>query len=122
MSVHSLQVGTVRARDVAGYLHTDITLQQDVQRLVDHGELVHSIIPVCLHLRMQELQQDARDAVSVMNEAHTSAEAGVSKVQETSDALTKISEEVKILPKIAMCSLFHVLPSAMVVRLAIPVI
>ncbi len=46
---------------------------------------------------IEELQQDARDAVSVMNEAHSSAEAGVEKVQETSDALIKISEEVKMI-------------------------
>lgn len=44
---------------------------------------------------IEELQQDARDAVSVMNQAHSSAESGVEKVQETSDALTKISEEVR---------------------------
>ena len=46
---------------------------------------------------IEELQQDARDAVSVMDQAHSSAEAGVAKVQETSDALTKIAEEVRMI-------------------------
>lgn len=46
---------------------------------------------------IEKLQHDARDAVAVMDHAHSSAEAGVLKVQETSDALTKIAEEVRVI-------------------------
>tara|TARA_R110002050_G_scaffold140226_2_gene264904 strand:+ start:2863 stop:4473 length:1611 start_codon:yes stop_codon:yes gene_type:complete len=46
---------------------------------------------------IEELQQDAQDAVEVMNQAHTSAELGVAKVQETAEALTKISSEVQMI-------------------------
>ena len=61
------------ARDVAGYLDSDVVLKKNVQRLVDHGELVHAIIPVCLHLRVQELTEDARH----LRDADRVDEAGV---------------------------------------------
>lgn len=48
-----------------------------------------------INVIIEELQQDARDAVAVMDEAHSSAEAGVVKVQETSESLLKIAEEVQ---------------------------
>ncbi|PIE20623.1 MAG: methyl-accepting chemotaxis protein [Neptuniibacter caesariensis] len=46
---------------------------------------------------IEELQQGARDAVMVMDDAHKSAETGVIKVQEASDALTRIAEEIRVI-------------------------
>lgn len=46
---------------------------------------------------IEELQQDAREAVNAMQRAHQSAEDGVEQVRGTSNALSNIAEEVRVI-------------------------